>query len=48
MKRLVSVLIPAYDDAEFIADTIKSALAQTWPRKEIIVVNDGSHDDTLQ
>jgi glycosyltransferase involved in cell wall biosynthesis len=47
MKKLVSILIPACNAAEFIADTIKSVLAQTWPQKEIIVVNDGSQDDTL-
>jgi glycosyltransferase involved in cell wall biosynthesis len=44
---LVSILIPAYNAAEWLAETIESAAAQTWPRKEIIVVNDGSTDDTL-
>ncbi|MEY4385618.1 MAG: hypothetical protein RLY20_901 [Verrucomicrobiota bacterium] len=44
---LVSILIPAYNAAPFLADTIHSALAQTWPHKEIIVVDDGSADDTL-
>jgi glycosyltransferase involved in cell wall biosynthesis len=44
---LVSILIPAYNAESWIADTIRSALAQTWPRKEIIVVDDGSHDQTL-
>lgn len=47
MSALVSILIPAYNAQEWIADTIQSALAQTWMRKEIIVVDDGSTDGTL-
>jgi glycosyltransferase involved in cell wall biosynthesis len=47
MKPLVSILIPAFNARASIADTIQSALAQTWPRKEIIVVDDGSTDQTL-
>jgi glycosyltransferase involved in cell wall biosynthesis len=47
MKPLVSILIPAYNAQLWIADTIRSALQQTWPRKEIIVVDDGSRDQTL-
>jgi hypothetical protein len=47
MKPLVSILIPAYNAEPSIADTLRSALAQTWPRKEIIVVDDGSRDRTL-
>jgi len=43
---LVSILIPAYNAGTSIAETIGSALAQTWARKEIIVVDDGSTDDT--
>ena len=46
MKPLVSILIPAYNAEEWIADTIRSAIAQTWQRKEIIVVDDGSSDRT--
>ena len=46
MKPLVSILIPAYNSEEWIAQTIRSALAQTWQRKEIIVVDDGSKDQT--
>jgi glycosyltransferase involved in cell wall biosynthesis len=47
MAPLVSILIPAYNAEPWIADTIKSAFDQTWPRKEIIVVDDGSSDQTL-
>lgn len=47
MNPLVSILIPAYNAETYIADTIKSALGQTWKRKEIIIVDDGSSDQTL-
>ena len=43
----VSILIPACNAQEWIADTLSSAIAQTWKRKEIIVVDDGSTDQTL-
>jgi glycosyltransferase involved in cell wall biosynthesis len=46
-RPLVSILIPAYNASEWIADTLRSAIAQTWERKEIIVVDDGSTDRTL-
>src|SRR5262245_49309566 len=48
MTPLISILIPAYNAEPWIGDTIRSALAQTWPRKEIVVVDDGSTDQTLQ
>jgi len=47
VRPLVSILIPAYNVEEWIADTIRSAIDQTWPRTEIIVVDDGSKDQTL-
>jgi glycosyltransferase involved in cell wall biosynthesis len=48
MKPLVSILIPAYNAEDWIASTLQSALGQTWPRKEIIVVDDGSRDRTAE
>jgi glycosyltransferase involved in cell wall biosynthesis len=48
MKPLVSILITAYNAENTIAYTLESALAQTWPRKEIIVVDDGSTDRTAE
>jgi glycosyltransferase involved in cell wall biosynthesis len=47
MKPLVSILIPAYNAERWIAESIDSAIRQTWPRKEIIVVDDGSRDGTF-
>jgi glycosyltransferase involved in cell wall biosynthesis len=44
---LVSILIPAFNAEDWIGDTLRSAVGQTWPRKEIIVVDDGSTDHTL-
>jgi glycosyltransferase involved in cell wall biosynthesis len=46
MKKLVSVLIPAYNAEKWIGETITSAINQTWPNTEIIIVDDGSKDDT--
>lgn len=43
-KPLVTIAIPVYNGADFLAQAIDSALAQTWPAVEIIVVDDGSND----
>jgi len=48
MKPLVSILIPAYNAERWLTYTLQSAIAQTWPRKEIIVVDDGSRDRTAE
>jgi glycosyltransferase involved in cell wall biosynthesis len=47
VKPLVSILVPAFNAQRWIAGSLRSAIAQTWEPKEIIVVDDGSTDHTL-
>ncbi|HEX8719435.1 MAG TPA: glycosyltransferase family 2 protein [Pyrinomonadaceae bacterium] len=48
MEGLVSVIIPTYDRAGQLVEAIRSAKAQTYASKEIIVIDDGSRDDTAR
>ena len=45
---LVSILIPCFNAEQWVAEAISSALAQTWPNKEVVVVDDGSTDRSLE
>ena len=44
----VSILIPAYNEAQILGDALTALLASDYPEFEVIVVNDGSTDDTLE
>lgn len=43
---MISIIVPAYNAAHFLAQTIESVLAQTVPDWELVIVNDGSQDST--
>jgi glycosyltransferase involved in cell wall biosynthesis len=44
----ISVIIPAYNRASLIGETLRSLLNQTMPAKEIILIDDGSTDGTAE
>lgn len=45
---LVSIIMPAYNSSKYIAESIESVLIQNYPKFELIIVDDGSTDDTAK
>ena len=48
MEKPVSVIIPAYNHQNYVQDTIKSIINQTYQNIELIIIDDGSTDRTWQ
>lgn len=47
-KDLVTVVLPVYNGGDILADSIESVLCQTYENFELIIINDGSKDDSLK
>jgi glycosyltransferase involved in cell wall biosynthesis len=47
-KPLVSIIIPCYNYAKFVSDAIESALNQTYKNIELVIINDGSTDNSKE
>jgi len=46
-KALVSIIIPVFNAEKYLSESIESAIAQSWSHKEIIIIDDGSTDNSL-
>ncbi len=45
---VVSAIIPSYNHVRFVASAVRAATHQTWPRMEVIVIDDGSTDGSKE
>ena len=45
---MISIIIPVYNCKRYVKEAVESALNQTYLRKEVIVIDDGSHDGTAE
>lgn len=48
MSKLVSIIVPCYNQAHFLNESLSSVLKQSYPNWECIIINDGSTDNTEQ
>ena len=48
MKEAISILLPVFNDAKFIKKAVRSVLVNTYSNYELIIVNDGSTDNSLE
>jgi len=48
MSDLVSIIITNYNYGEYLAEAIESALGQSYPNLEVIVIDDGSSDNSIE
>lgn len=48
MSNFVTIAVPAYNHGRYITECLEAAAAQTWPDLDLVVIDDGSRDDTFE